>query len=364
MKILNRLVCTCLASVLPFAQAQSPDCDLHDLECRESAISQQCMRHEATAEDCLSLIAELDRSVERESVDFRLARGLAHSLVSTKSGSPAEQEQSLGNAERLYQSVLDDEPDNVQALAGLSTAARRRGNNEEVERLLRRQVELQPDSAFALRMLINQLYRKGRDGIWEGALVYRELYEASNELDTRLMHASSLYRTYLRLDEQARASELRNSILQNEIDMAAIFEDLSNPTLAGPEQVESHLKLICGPAANLLGSANCFEGISRTLASVPTISNDTDRTAVIENILLIVLEEARMLAPAGMEYVSTGVDRRLDPAGLDADYGGDMRAQLQDWIDTIVSTGHRSATLSRSQSLVTEQKQISYPADT
>ena len=67
----------------------------------------------------------------------------------------------LAEAESLYRAVLDQHPDNVEAIQGLAALCHRRGCPEEALALFRRAVQLDPDSRVADRQLGRLLEQRG-----------------------------------------------------------------------------------------------------------------------------------------------------------------------------------------------------------
>ena len=67
----------------------------------------------------------------------------------------------LAEAESLYRAVLDQQPDNVDAIQGLAVLCHRRGHPEEALALFRRAITLDPDSRVADRQLGRLLEQRG-----------------------------------------------------------------------------------------------------------------------------------------------------------------------------------------------------------
>jgi len=67
----------------------------------------------------------------------------------------------LADAESLYRGVLDEQPDNVEAMQGLAAVCHRRGRPDEALALFRRVIALDPDSRVADRQLGRLLERRG-----------------------------------------------------------------------------------------------------------------------------------------------------------------------------------------------------------
>ncbi|HYW41926.1 MAG TPA: tetratricopeptide repeat protein, partial [Bryobacteraceae bacterium] len=67
----------------------------------------------------------------------------------------------MNEAESLYRRVLDEHPDNVEAIQGLAVLCHRRGRPEEALALFRRAITLDPDSRVADRQLGRLLEQRG-----------------------------------------------------------------------------------------------------------------------------------------------------------------------------------------------------------
>jgi len=74
----------------------------------------------------------------------------------------------LREAESLYRAVLDQHPDNVDAIQGLAALCHQRGRPEEALALFRRAIALDPDSRVADRQLGRLLEQRGD---WVGAAI-------------------------------------------------------------------------------------------------------------------------------------------------------------------------------------------------
>ena len=325
---------------LQISHAQSVDCDLNNGECRDTALSQQCVRHEATVESCRVLIDRLEQNANSQSAELRLTLGLAYTVASSKIDIPDEREESLALAESIFQALLEENPGNVEAVVGLTAIARRRQDADELEFYLRRRLELQP-SDYAARLLADELLGRGQAGIAEAFSLYRDMYESSSDLLTRLRHAESLYQLYLRHNEDGLAQQLRMSVLENEIDIETILSELSNADSLRSAELESHLTLLCGAAVKLLGTANCIEGVDR---AVRAVSNSAINPGA-ETIDAVI---------AGIQKVL-----RLGETGiLDMASGSNRPAILTEWVNNILSTGYRSAALSVTQARLAEDLEL------
>src|SRR5690606_23278876 len=81
----------------------------------------------------------------------------------------------LGRAEQLYQSVLNEQPGNTEALSGLADVARRRNDHATASRLYQRVLEQNPSY---LPALIATADSKWASGDRKGAVVlYRRVLE-------------------------------------------------------------------------------------------------------------------------------------------------------------------------------------------
>lgn len=321
------------------AGAQATSCPLTDYECVQQEYPKVCFdeQRKVRLEPCVAWLHEIEQS---PSTEVRSSAAGIYLLIGTHATTASQTRQDLRDrSAALIRGILDEDPNNADALLGLANLAET--EQERVQRL-RDVVAADPDKPFYLELLARALLSV-EGGELEAAALNERAYEAAlDERKAQLSRNSASYgwrfaRDAIWLYERAgapeRADRLREQVVAD-YDLPARLEEVADATPGDAANLQQILQSLCDQVAmNLLGAKPCLDGIDRAIHATDRArarGNAADLEQAVSDAMLKAAVSGMWLDAADSNW------RRTFEAALERYDGGEAVARLRTVLPSIL----------------------------